>query len=62
MPVHGGRSVDDVRAGALERGVPAEGALSLRARRTSPEGALSLRARRTSPEGVLRPSSEANLT
>jgi hypothetical protein len=35
--------------------VLAEGALSPRARRTSPEGVLSLRARRTAPEGVLRP-------
>jgi hypothetical protein len=68
MPVHGGRSVDDVRAGALERGGPcrggvepsseadpARGNVEPRARRTPPEGALSPRARRTLPEGVLRP-------
>jgi hypothetical protein len=35
--------------------VLAEGALSPRARRTSPEGALSPRARRTSPEGAFNP-------
>jgi hypothetical protein len=35
--------------------VLAEGALSPRARRTSPEGALRPRARRTSPDGALRP-------
>jgi hypothetical protein len=35
--------------------VLAEGALSPRARRTSPEGALSSRARWTSPEGAFNP-------
>jgi hypothetical protein len=51
-----GRCGGDVSAGTLERDGPrSRGALSPRARRTSPEGALSLRARSTSPEGALDP-------
>jgi hypothetical protein len=69
MPVHGGRSAGNARAGALERGGPCpRGCLALerggphprvgvepRARRTLPEGALRPRARRTSPEGASNP-------
>jgi hypothetical protein len=45
----------------LSEVVPAEGALSPRARRTSPKGALSPRARRTLPEGGLRPRARRTL-
>jgi hypothetical protein len=69
MPVHGGRSVVNTCAGALERGEPrprgggvepsseadlARGGVKPRARRASPEGGLSPQARRTPPEGALR--------
>jgi hypothetical protein len=69
MPVHGGRSVGNVRAGTLERDGPRRGGVepsseadlargvgfSPRARRTPPEGALRPRARRNSPEGASNP-------
>jgi hypothetical protein len=74
MPVHGGRSVDDVCAGALERGGPrrggvepsseavlVEGALSPRVRRIPPEGAFNPRARRTPPEGARSPRARRTL-
>jgi hypothetical protein len=51
MPVHGGRSGDDVRAGALERGGPRRGGVEPSSEAVLAEGALSPRARRTSPEG-----------
>jgi hypothetical protein len=68
MPVHGGRSAGNVRAGALERDGPRRGdvepsseadlargvGLSPRARQSPPEGALRPRARRNSPEGASR--------
>jgi hypothetical protein len=48
MPIHGGRSVDDVRAGALERGGPRRGGVE-----PSSEADLTL--------GGVEPSSEADL-
>jgi hypothetical protein len=47
MPVHGGRSVDDVRAGALERGGPHRGGVE-----PSSEADLA--------RGSVEPSSKAN--
>jgi hypothetical protein len=68
MPVHGGRSVDDVRSGALERdgprrgGVepsseadPARGGVEPSSEADFARGVLRPRARRTSPEGTSRP-------
>jgi hypothetical protein len=48
MPVHGGRSVDDVRAGALERGGPCRGGVE-----PSSEAELA--------RGGVKASSEADL-
>jgi hypothetical protein len=51
MPVHGGRSGDDVRAGALERGGPRRGGVEPSSEaKTLLVGAFNPRARRTSPE------------
>jgi hypothetical protein len=75
MPVHGGRSVGNVRAGTLERDGPRRGGaepsseadlargvgLSPRARRTPPEEALGPRARRNSPEGASNPRARRTL-
>jgi hypothetical protein len=60
MPIRG-RSVDDVRAGALERDGPRRGGVVPSSETVLVEGALSPRARRTSPEGAVEPSSEADL-
>jgi hypothetical protein len=49
MPVHGGRSGDDVRVGALERGGPRRGGVE-----PSSEADLA--------RGSVEPSSEADLT
>jgi hypothetical protein len=51
MPVHGGRSVDDVCAGALERGGPRRGGVEPSSEAVLVEGALSPRVRRIPPEG-----------
>jgi hypothetical protein len=48
MPVHGGRSRDDARAGALERGGPRRGGVE-------PSGEADL------ARGGVEPSSEADL-
>jgi hypothetical protein len=69
MPMHGGRSVGNVRADTFKRDGPRRGGaepsseadlargvgLSPRARRTPPEGALRPRARWNSPEGASNP-------
>jgi hypothetical protein len=69
MPVHGGRSTGNVRAGALEQGGPRpRGCLALErggphsrvgvepsSEEDPARGALRLRARRTSPEGASNP-------
>jgi hypothetical protein len=49
MPIHRGRNVDDVRAGALERGGPRRGGVE-----PSSEADLA--------RGGVEPSSEADLT
>jgi hypothetical protein len=67
MPVHEGRSMDDVRASALERDSPrrggvepsseanlARGGVEPSSEADPAEGALRPRARRNSPEGASR--------
>jgi hypothetical protein len=52
---YGGRSVSDVRAGALKRDGPRRGGVEASVRRTLPKGVFSPRARQTPPEGVFSP-------
>jgi hypothetical protein len=60
MPVHGGRSVDDVRAGALERGGPRRGGAEPSSEADFARGVVEASSEADLARGSVEPSSEAN--
>jgi hypothetical protein len=61
MPVHGGRSGDDVRAGALERGDPRRGGVEPSSEADLARGGVGPSSEADLARGSVYPSSEANL-
>jgi hypothetical protein len=61
MTVHGGRSGDDVRAGALERGDPRRGGVEPSSEVDHARGGVEPSSGADLARGSIAPSSEANL-
>jgi hypothetical protein len=60
MPVHGGRSVDDVRAGALERGGPRRGGVEPSSEADLARGGVEASSEADLARGSVETSNEAD--
>jgi hypothetical protein len=61
MPIHGGRRVDDVRVGDLERGGPRQGGVEPSGEADPARGSAEASSKADLARGGVEPSSEADL-